>query len=90
MIAFGSLAQGQYARYGRSAAQGAASGDDAFLFPCGVMSPAQRFAMKVTRFMHTTGIKQEALRAISLACYHHAQNNPNAVMRGRTLDEAKL
>jgi len=24
------------------------------------MSPAQRFAMKVTRFMHDTGIKQEA------------------------------
>ena len=53
------------------------------------MSPAQRFAMKVTRFMHDHGIRQEALRAISLACYHHAQNNPNAVMRGRPLDEAK-
>ena len=47
-----------------------------FLFPYGLMSPAQRFAMKVTRFMHDHGIRQEALRAISLACYHHAQNNP--------------
>jgi acetyl-CoA acetyltransferase len=89
VVAFRSLAQGQYARYGRGNAAVAAGGDDAFLFPYGVMSPAQRFAMKVTRFMHETGIKQEALRAISLACYHHAQNNPNAVMRGRTLDEAK-
>jgi acetyl-CoA acetyltransferase len=53
------------------------------------MSPAQRYAMKIGRFMHDTGIKQEALRAISLACYHHAQNNPNAVMRGRELDAAK-
>ena len=45
--------------------------------------------MKVTRFMHNHGIEQEALRAISIACYHHAQTNPAAVMRGRTLDEAK-
>jgi acetyl-CoA acetyltransferase len=89
VVAFRSLAQGQYQRYGRSGGAPIATGDDSFLFPYGIMSPAQRFAMKVTRFMHDTGIKQEALRAISLACYHHAQNNPNAVMRGRTLDAAK-
>jgi acetyl-CoA acetyltransferase len=89
VVAFRSLAQGQYQRYGRSGGAPLAAGDDAFLFPYGIMSPAQRFAMKVTRFMHEHGIKQEALRAISLACYHHAQNNPNAVMRGRPLDEEK-
>ncbi|MGE0419668.1 MAG: hypothetical protein AB7O80_22925 [Acetobacteraceae bacterium] len=89
VVAFRSLAQGQYQRYGRSAGAPLAAGDDAFLNPYGVMSPAQRFAMKVTRFMHDHGIRQEALRAISLACYHHAQNNPNAVMRGRPLTEEK-
>jgi acetyl-CoA acetyltransferase len=89
VVAFRSLAQGQYKRYGRAGGAPIAAGDDSFLYPYGIMSPAQRFAMKVTRFMHDTGIKQEALRAISLACYHHAQNNPNAVMRGRTLDAAK-
>lgn len=89
VIAFRSLAQGQYQRYGRSGGAPIAGGDDAFLFPYGLMSPAQRFAMKITRFMHDTGIRHEALRAISLACYHHAQNNPNAVMRGRPLDEQK-
>ena len=89
VVAFRSLAQGQYRRYGRSGAAPVLSGDDAFVVPYGVMSPAQRFAMKVTRFMHDHGIKQDALRAISLACYHHAQNNPNAVMRGRPLDEEK-
>src|SRR6202051_351569 len=47
VVAFRSLAQGQYARYGRSAAANAGGGDDAFLFPYGVMSPAQRFAMQV-------------------------------------------
>ena len=89
VVAFRSLAQGQYARYGRSGAAAAVMGDDAFLFPYGVMSPAQRFAMKITRFMHNHGIKQEALRGIALACYHHAQKNPNAVMRGRELDAEK-
>ena len=88
VVAFRSLAQGQYARYGRGAPVASVGGDDAFLAPYGLMSPAQRFAMKVTRFMHDHGIGQNALRAISLACYHHAQNNPNAVMRGRPLDEA--
>lgn len=88
VVAFRSLAQGQYQRYGRSAGASVAAGDDAFMFPYGVISPAQRFAMKVTRFMHDHGIRHEALRAISLACYHHAQTNPNAVMRGRPLDEA--
>lgn len=89
VVAFRSLAQGQFARYGLGSGAPVASGDDAFLFPYGVISPAQRFAMKVTRFMHDHGIRQEALQAISLACYHHAQTNPNAVMRGRPLDEAK-
>jgi len=89
VVAFRSLAQGQYQRYGRSAGAAVATGDDAFLFPYGLMSPAQRFAMKVTRFMHEHGIKQEALRGISMACYHHAQKNPNAVMRGRPLNEQK-
>ena len=89
VVAFRSLAQGQYARYGRGTGAPLVAGDDSFIIPYGVMSPAQRFAMKVTRFMHEHGIHQDALRAISLACYHHAQNNPNAVMRGRTLDEDK-
>jgi acetyl-CoA acetyltransferase len=89
VVAFRSLAQGQYARYGRGSGAPVVGSDDAFIVPYGVMSPAQRFAMKVTRFMHEHSIRQEALRAISLACYHHAQNNPNAVMHGRPLDEIK-
>ena len=41
--------------------------------------------MRVQRFMHDHGVKQEALRAISLTSYAHAQNNPRAVMHGRDL-----
>jgi acetyl-CoA acetyltransferase len=45
--------------------------------------------MKVRRYMHEHGVKQEALRAVALASYHHAQRNPRAVMFGKPLDEAK-
>src|SRR4051812_895119 len=89
VVAFRSLAQGQFARFGRGSGAPLASGDDAFAIPYGVLSPAQKFAMKVVRFMHDHGVKQEALRAISMASYYHAQNNPRAVMYGRPLDEAK-
>jgi acetyl-CoA acetyltransferase len=37
------------------------------------------------RFMHDHGIADGAQRAIALASYHHAQNNPRAVMHGRPL-----
>jgi acetyl-CoA acetyltransferase len=40
--------------------------------------------------MHEHGVRQEALRAVALASYHHAQANPRAVMHGKPLDEATL
>lgn len=86
VVAFRSLAQGQYGRFGQSAATGSISGERAYLVPYGVISPPQRFAMRVRRYMHEHGIRQEALRAIALASYHHAQANPRAVMRGKPLD----
>ncbi|MBK1657429.1 thiolase C-terminal domain-containing protein [Paracraurococcus ruber] len=89
VIAFRSLAQGQFARYGRANQLASVGGDDAFLAPYGLMSPAQRFAMKITRFMTDHGIRHEALRAIAMASYHHAQTNPRAVMNGRPLTEEK-
>jgi acetyl-CoA acetyltransferase len=49
------------------------------------MSPGQRYAMRAMRFMHEHGVRREALRAIALASYHHAQSNPRAVMHGRPL-----
>jgi acetyl-CoA acetyltransferase len=58
----------------------------AFSTPYGLISPAQRFALKVRRFMHDHGVSQSALRAVSLAAYHHAQANPRAIMYGKPLD----
>lgn len=89
VIVFRALAQGQFGRFGQGPRSNTTAGAGAYTVPYGLMSPAQSFAMKVTRFMHDHGVEQEALRAISLASYHHAQNNPRAVMHGRPLDEEK-
>ncbi len=89
VVAFRSLAQGQYGRFGQSSAAGTVSGERAYLVPYGVISPPQRFAMRATRYMYEHGVRQDALRAIALASYHHAQANPRAVMYGKPLDPEK-
>jgi acetyl-CoA acetyltransferase len=88
VIVYRSLAQGQFRRYGAgSAGAPTVQGDMSFLYPYGVISPAQQFAMKVRRFMHNHGVKQDALRAIAMASYYHAQMNPKAVMYGKPLTQ---
>lgn len=89
VVVFRALAQGQFGRFGQAPELTSVSGNAAHTVPYGLMSPAQMFAMKVTRFMHEHGVKQDALRAIALASYHHAQANPRALMYGRPLDEAR-
>jgi len=85
VVVFRALAQGQFQRFGAAPPAATASGEAALTFPYGLISPAQRFAMRVMRFMHEHGIGAGAQRAIALASYHHAQNNPRAVMHGRPL-----
>ncbi len=89
VVVFRALAQGQFGRFGQGPRSKVVSGPAAHTLPYGLMSAAHQFAMKVNRYMHDHGVGQEALRAISLAAYHHAQANPRAVMHGRPLDEAK-
>ena len=89
VVVFRALAQGQFGRFGQGPRRPVVQGEFAHTVPYGLMSPAQMFAMKVVRFMHDHNVRQEALRAISLACYHHAQSNPRAVMYGRPLTEAR-
>ena len=85
VVVFRALAQGQFARFGLGGQTPTVSGEQAFTFPYGLMSPGQRYAMRVTRFMHEYGVGREPLRAIALASYHHAQANPRAVMHGHPL-----
>src|SRR5262245_54938593 len=89
VVVFRALAQGQYGRFGQAEGSGTISGEKAYLMPYGVLAPPQRFAMRVRRFMHEHGVRQDALRAVALASYHHAQANPRAVMYGKPLDAAK-
>jgi acetyl-CoA acetyltransferase len=88
VVVLRSLAQGQFGRFGLLPVN-TVSDWRAFEAPWGLMSPAQMFAAKMMRFMHDHGVRQETMRSVSLAAYHHAQNNPRAVMYGRTLDEEK-
>lgn len=83
-----SLAQGQFGRYGRASGVTSAPPDMVYQIPYGVIAPPQKFAMRVQRFMHEYGLRQEAMRAIALASYRHAQANPQAVMYGKPLDAA--
>src|SRR5262247_3614335 len=85
VVVFRALAQGQFQRFGAAPPGGTVSGEAALNAPYGVMSPAQRYAMRAMRFIHEHGIRESAQRAIALASYHHAQANPRAVMHGRPL-----
>ncbi len=85
VVVFRALAQGQFQRFGAAPGGAGVSGEAALTFPYGLISPAQRFAMRVTRFLHEHGIGPGAQRAIALASYHHAQANPRAIMHGRPL-----
>ena len=87
VVVYRALAQGQFGRFGQGGKMTTVSGDLALSYPYGQMSPAQWYAPKAMRFMHEHGIGQEALRAIAMASYHHAQANPRAVMQGRPLTE---
>lgn len=89
VVVYRGLAQGQFGRFGRGAPIPRISGEMAHAVPYGLMSAAQMFAMKVMKFMTDHGIERDALKAISMASYAHAQNNPDAIMYQRPLTEEK-
>ena len=89
VVVYRALAQGQFARFGQGNVGSNVSGEVAFNAPYGVMSPAQKYGMRNQRFMHEHGVARSALRAVSMASYHHAQSNPRAVMYARPLTEEK-
>jgi acetyl-CoA acetyltransferase len=85
VVVFRALAQGQFQRFGQAPPARTVSGEPAFNTPYGVISPGQRYAMRAMRFLHEHGLGPECQRPIALASYHHAQQNPRAVMHGRPL-----
>jgi acetyl-CoA acetyltransferase len=81
------LAQGQFGRFGSAPThEERITGERAHIWPFGCISPGQTYAMRFARWVHDHGgVGLDAQKAISLASYHHAQNNPRAVMYGRPL-----
>jgi acetyl-CoA acetyltransferase len=85
VVAFRSLAQGQFGRFGQSRAGGRVGGEAQFVAPFGALTPAHYIALQTRRHMHEYGTRQEHLGAVAIAAYKHAQRNPRAVMYGRPL-----
>jgi acetyl-CoA acetyltransferase len=82
---FRALAQGQFFRFGMAPAARTISGPPAYVLPYGMSVPAHWVALRTRRFMYEHHVTQDALAAVALACYHHAQYNPRAIMYGRPL-----
>ncbi len=87
VVVYRCLAQGQFGRFGQARGGAQAPFPASLTQPYGLLSAAQMYAMRVRRYMHEQGLRQSALRAIAMASYHHAQQNPAAVMYGRPLTE---
>ena len=86
VVAFRGLAQGQFGRFGQARAGGDVTGAAAYQQPYGVLTPGQMYGLKFVRWMHEHGgVGLQAQKAVSLASYGHAQNNPRATMHGRPL-----
>ena len=85
VVVYRALAQGQFGRFGATPAMRTISGPIAYTWPYGMSTPAQWIALRTRRFMHDHHITQDPLAAIAMACYHHAQSNPRAIMYGRPL-----
>ncbi len=85
VVAYRSLAQGQFGRFGLSRGGNVAGGASAFSTPFGMMAPVHGFALMARRHMHEYGTTSEQMGAVSVASYRHAQSNPRAVMYGRPI-----
>ena len=85
VVAFRSLAMGQFGRFGQTRSIARPSSWSAYQMPYGLASPAMRYAMFATRYMHDHGITHEALCEVSLNSYDNAQRNPRALRYGRPI-----
>ena len=87
VVVLRALAQGQFGRFGQTRSTGGeVTGEQAYTASYGIGSAGQMYGFKYMRWMHDHGgVGLEAQKAVSLASYHHAQQNPRAVMYGRPL-----
>lgn len=57
--------------------------------PYGVLSSATTLSFQANRLVEAAGVPRTAFSAVSRASYHHAQQNPDALMNGRPLSAEK-
>lgn len=76
-------------RFGQASLAPGATGAYSYLSPFGLFSPAQMVALAARRHMHLYGTESKHFGEIAVACRHHANHNPEAIMYGRemTLDD---
>jgi acetyl-CoA acetyltransferase len=84
VLVYRALAQGEAGRFGLRLTASPETRD--LLLPYGVVGPIHKYAPRVMRFLHETGVGRETLKAVAMASYYHAQRNPRAVMAGKPLD----
>ena len=94
VVAYRSLAQGQFGRFGqgRTAARTRLPGAAGFGTPFGAFVPAHQYAMQARYHMSKYGTESKHFSMISKACYKHASRNPAAVMYSHgplSLEEAE-
>ncbi|MDN5913578.1 MAG: transporter [Pseudonocardia sp.] len=96
VVAYRGCRQGEVGRFGRGVGYGGAGGGPeisgydlggAAMGPYGAFAAPHKYALRAQRMLDEHGIGQSTMRAVAMAAYHHAQANPAAVMRGRTLSE---
>ena len=72
-------------RFGQASLAAGAAGVESYHAPYGLFSPAQMVALAARRHMLLYGTESTHFGEIAVACRHHANQNPNAVMYGREM-----
>ena len=72
-------------RFGQASTAEGASGAYSYLSPYGLFSPAQMVALSARRHMHLYGTESKHFGEIAVACRHHANHNPDALMYGKPM-----
>lgn len=100
VVVYRAIKQSDGARYGRAFGAGSTTdangdtpisdeGNRAYVWPYGVIAPAQIFALWATRYMHEAGIGfdqfSDAMATLALTQRAYSHNNPFAIMGARAM-----
>jgi acetyl-CoA acetyltransferase len=72
-------------RFGQAPTAEGVTGVKSYMSPYGLFSPAQMVALAARRHMHLYGTESKHFGEIAVACRHHANMNPDAMMYGRPM-----